>query len=69
MFLKFNIKKKIFTSKNISLQIRKIMCGVLFCKEVRRGKLETYKVWCHRRMMRISWVDKVTNEEVFLRTG
>jgi hypothetical protein len=52
------------------------MCGVLLCTEVRdvvtvdaeRRRLEVFEVWCHRRMIRISWFDRVTNE-VFRRTG
>jgi hypothetical protein len=30
---------------------------------------EAFEVWCYRRMMRISWMDRVTKEEVFRRTG
>jgi hypothetical protein len=35
--------------------------------DVRR--LEAFEVWLSRRKMRISWEDKVTNEEVFKRNG
>jgi hypothetical protein len=35
----------------------------------KRRKLEVFKVWCYRRMIRISWVDKVTNKKVFRRAG
>jgi hypothetical protein len=37
--------------------------------DAERRRLEVFEVWCHRRMMRISWFDRVTNEEVFRRTG
>ena len=29
-----------------------------------RRRLETFKVWCYRKLLKISWVDVVTNEEV-----
>ena len=32
-------------------------------------RLESCEVWFLRRMMRISWKDKVSNEEVFRRAG
>ena len=34
-----------------------------------RKRLESCEVWFLRRMMRISWKDKVSNEEVFRRAG
>ena len=32
-----------------------------------KKKLEAFEMWCYRRMLKISWVDKVTNEEVLKR--
>jgi predicted GNAT superfamily acetyltransferase len=32
-------------------------------------RLEAGKVWYCRRMMRIRWVDRVANKEIFRRTG
>uniref|UniRef100_A0A8D8XC77 Uncharacterized protein n=1 Tax=Cacopsylla melanoneura TaxID=428564 RepID=A0A8D8XC77_9HEMI len=32
------------------------------CVDQRR--LEAFEMWCYRRMMKIRWMDKVTNEEV-----
>jgi hypothetical protein len=32
------------------------------------GILKVFRFWCYRRMMRISWVDRVRNEEVLRRT-
>jgi hypothetical protein len=29
--------------------------------------MEAFEAWCYRRMMRIIWVDGVTNEEIFKR--
>ena len=33
------------------------------CKGERR-RLEAFEMWCYRKLLKISWVDKVTNEEV-----
>ena len=30
-------------------------------------KLEPMEMWCYRRMLRLSWTKKVTNEEVLNR--
>lgn len=30
-------------------------------------KIEAFEMWCYRRMLRISWVDKITNQEVLHR--
>ena len=29
-----------------------------------KKRLEAFEMWCYRRMLKIRWVDKVTNEEV-----
>ena len=29
-----------------------------------RRKLENFKMWCYRKLLKISWIDKVKNEEV-----
>ena len=29
-----------------------------------RRRIEAFEMWCYRRMLRIRWVDKVTNEEI-----
>ena len=31
------------------------------------GKMESFEMWCYRRMLRISWKDRVRNEQVLLR--
>ena len=31
------------------------------------SRLEAFEMWCYRRMLRISWVDRVRNTEVFAR--
>ncbi|CAG9830832.1 unnamed protein product [Diabrotica balteata] len=35
--------------------------------EASMGKLEAFEMWCYRRILRISWVDRVTNIEVLRR--
>jgi hypothetical protein len=40
----------------------------MIIEDAERRRLEAFKVWCYRRM-RISWMDKVRNQEVFRRTG
>jgi hypothetical protein len=30
--------------------------------------LESFKMWCWRRMEKISWIDRVRNEEVLLKS-
>ena len=49
------------------------MCGQHCYIDVRHGqclwlcrkKLEAFEIWLYRRMLRISWKDMVTNEEVY----
>ena len=53
------------------------MCGQHCHINVRHGqflwlcrkKLDAFETWLYRRMLRISWKDIVTNEEVYLRTN
>lgn len=42
-------------------------CEVWTLKEETRRKLEALEMWFYRRMLRISWVQRVTNEEVLRR--
>ena len=32
-------------------------------------KLSAFEMWLHRRILRISWTDHITNEEVLWRVG
>lgn len=32
-------------------------------------RLEAFEMWCYRRILRISWVDRITNVEVLRRMG
>lgn len=62
---------------NLELRIRILRCyilSVLFygvetwtMSQATTKKIEAFEMWCYRRMLRISWVDKITNEEVLNR--
>jgi hypothetical protein len=74
----FNKKMTLFTS-TLDLQLRKklVKCYIwsiaLYGAETRTLRavdekhLETFEMWCWRRMEKISWTDHVRNEEVLLR--
>ena len=34
-----------------------------------RNKLKAAEMWFYRRMLNVSWMDRVTNEEVLARVG
>ena len=34
-----------------------------------RKRIEAFEMWCYRRMLKIKWTDRVTNEEVLRRAG
>jgi hypothetical protein len=71
----FNKKKNLFTSK-LDLNLRKkiVKCYIwsmaLYGAEtwtlraVDQIQLESFEMWCWRRMEKISWTDHVRNEEV-----
>jgi hypothetical protein len=40
----------------------------IYNKDVLR-KILTFETWCYRRILRISWTERVTNEEVYRRIG
>ena len=73
----FNEKKNVLNSKKISFKVRKkflqtyVWSVVLYvCKwATEKKKLLAFKVWCHRRMLRISWVEKLMDEELFCMGG
>ena len=74
----FNKKRGLFTS-TMDLKLRKklVKCYIwntaLYGSEtwslraVDQKHLESYEMWCWRRMEKISWTDHVRNEEVLLR--
>ena len=74
----FNKKKALFTS-TLDLELRKklVKCYIWSIalygaktwtlQAVDQKHLESYEMWCWRRMEKISWTDHVRNEEVLLR--
>jgi len=76
----FNKKKNLFTSK-LDLNLRKklvkryvwnmALCGAetwtLWATD--QKCLESFEMWCWRRMEKISWTERVRNEEVLLRVN
>ena len=74
----FNKKKSLFTSKlDLNLRKKLIKCYIwsmaLYGAETwtlraaDQKYLESYELWCWRRMEKISWTDHVRNEQVLLR--
>jgi len=73
----FNKKKDLFTSTfDLNLRKKVVKCYVwrtaLYGAEtwtlraVDQKQMESFEMWCWRRMERISWTDHVRNEEVLL---
>jgi hypothetical protein len=74
----FNKKRALFTS-TLHLEMRKkllncyiwsiALCGAetWTLRAVDQKHLESFEVWCWRRMEKIVWSDHVRNEEVLLR--
>ena len=73
----FNKKRALFTSI-LDLELRKKLvkyytwCIALYGAETWKLQadqkhLESFEMWCWRRMEKISWTDHVRNEEVLLR--
>jgi len=44
--------------------INSMECSTVCSRDVDRRRLEAFEIWTWRRMKKISWLDKVTNEEV-----
>ena len=76
----FNKKKNLFTGKlDLNLRKRLVRCYVwsiaLYGAETwtlratDHKHLESFEMWCWRRMEKISWNDRVRNEEVLLRVN
>jgi len=74
----FNMKRALFTS-TLDLKLRKklVKCYIWNIatygaetwkfRAVDQKHLESFEIWCWRRMEKISWTDHVRNEEVLLR--
>ena len=76
----FNRRKTLFTSKmDIGLKKRLIKCFVwsvvLYAAEtwtLRKQnikRLEAFEMWLWRRMLRIKWMDKISNKEILKNIG
>jgi len=77
--ISFNNKKTLLASRNIILKTRKNLlntyvwsitlygCKTWTISTEERKRLESFEMWCYRKMLRISWMDGVTNEEVLAR--
>jgi hypothetical protein len=71
----FNKKRALFTSK-VDLELRKKLVKYyiwnralygaesLTLRTVEQEHLESFEMWCWRRIKKISWTDHVRNEEV-----
>ena len=76
----FNKKRALFTS-TLDLELRKELVKCYICsialygaetwtlRRWDRKHLESFEMWCWRRMEKISWTDHVRNEEVLLRVS
>jgi hypothetical protein len=74
----FDLKRALFTIK-MGLELRKklVKCYIWsialygtenwMLRAVDQEHLESFEMWCWRRMEKISWTDHVRNEEVLLR--
>jgi hypothetical protein len=74
----FNKKRTLFTS-TLDLELRKklVKCCIRsttlygaetwMLRAVDQKHLESYEMWCWRRIEKISWTDHVRNEEVLIR--
>jgi hypothetical protein len=74
----FNKKKALFTSKlNLNLRKKLVKCyswsivfygaGTWTLQKVDQKYLASFEMWCWRRMNKVSWIDRVRNEEVLRR--
>jgi hypothetical protein len=50
-----------------SIALYGVETGTLRAVQVYRKHLESFEMWCWRRMEKILWTDYVRNEEVLLR--
>ena len=76
----FNNKKNLFTSK-LDSNLRKKLVKCYFwsmslygaetwtLRATDQKRLESFEMWCWRRMEKISWTDRVRNEGVLLRVN
>jgi len=76
----FSKKKNLFTSKlDVNLRKKLMKCyvwsialygaGTWTLRTTDQKHLESFEMWCWRRMEKISWTEHVRNEEVLLRVN
>jgi hypothetical protein len=77
----FMAKRPLLCSKRIRLETRKEYVKIFICTVALYGleawtigktdykRIEAFKKWCWRRVLKIEWREKVRNEEVFRRIG
>ena len=63
--ISIEIKKRFIQSYVWSVALYGCETWTIAAEEKRR--LESFEMWCYRRMLKISWVDRVSNEEVLER--
>ena len=44
-------------------------CETWTIGDAKRKRLEAFEMWCLRRMMKIKWIDSITNEELLEQIG
>jgi|AKYZ01.1.fsa_nt_gi Reverse transcriptase (RNA-dependent DNA polymerase). len=79
--LAFGKARQVLTSKSITQETRKrflrnyVWSVALYGCETwnvgaeERRRLDSFEMWCYRRMLKIGWTDRVRNEEVLARMG
>ena len=60
-------KKRLLNSLVFSIACYGSECWVLKNSDIK--KIKSFELWCYRRLLRISWVEKISNEEVIRRSG
>lgn len=63
------LKTKIFVLQCYTFPVLLYGTEAWTLSEASMKKLEAFEMWCYRRILRISWVDRVTNIEVLHRMG
>ena len=75
------LKKRNLLTSSIDLSVRKSFLKVFVWSVAMYGsetwtinsldkkRIEAFEMWCYRRMLKIRWVDHITNEEVLNRIG
>lgn len=75
----FQNKKHLLTTNSMDLEVRKRFlkiyiwsialygCETWTISATEKRKLEAFEMWCYRKMLRIKWIDRITNEAVLIR--